>query len=93
MKMKLKPGYLIQKIAGENILITGGSGEVDFSKMLVLNDSATILVQTLIDGEVSMEELVNLLVVNYNVEINQAETDIEELLNELKKQNIVEETV
>lgn len=93
MKMKLKPGYLIQKIAGENILITGGSGDVDFSKMLVLNDSATMLVQTLIDGEVSMEELVNLLVVNYNVEINQAETDIEELLNELKKQNIVEETV
>lgn len=93
MKMKLKPGYLIQKIAGENILITGGSGDVDFSKMLVLNDSATMLVQTLIDGEVSMEELVNLLVINYNVEINQAETDIEELLNELKKQNIVEETV
>lgn len=93
MKMKLKPGYLIQKIAGENILITGGSGDVDFSKMLVLNDSATLLVQTLIDGEVSAKELVNVLVGNYNVEIDQAETDVEELLNELKKQNILEETV
>lgn len=93
MKMKLKPGYLIQKIAGENILITGGSGDVDFSKMLVLNDSATMLVQTLIDGEVSVEELVNVLVVNYNVEIDLAKTDVEELLNELKKQNILEETV
>lgn len=93
MKMKLKPGYLIQKIAGENILITGGSGDVDFSKMLVLNDSATMLVQTLIDGEVSVEELVNVLVVNYNVEIDLAKTDVEELLNELRKQNILEETV
>lgn len=92
MKMKLKPGYLIQKIAGENILITGGSGDVDFSKMLVLNDSATMLVQTLIDGEVSVEELVNVLVVNYNVEIDLAKTDVEELLNELRKQNILEET-
>ena len=93
MKMKLKPGYLVQKIAGENILIAGGTGNVDLSNMLVLNDSATMIIQTLIDREVSMEDLIEVLVVNYNVDAEHVEEDVKELLIELNKQNVLEQTV
>lgn len=46
IKATLKKDFLIRNIAGENVLI--GCGEqVNFSKMLILNDTATSLVSKL----------------------------------------------
>lgn len=89
MKLKMSPGYMIQKIAGENVLIAGQSDNINCSRMLVLNDSAAELVQTLIDDEATQEELVNFLIENYVVEVEQAQKDVEELLTELNKQKVL----
>lgn len=89
MKLKMSPGYMIQKIAGENVLIAGQSDNINCSRMLVLNDSAAELVQTLIDDEATQEELVNFLTENYVVEVEQAQKDVEELLAELNRQKVL----
>lgn len=93
MKLKMAPGYMIQKIAGENILIAGQSDNINCSRMLVLNDSAAELVQTLIDGEVTEENLVRFLTDNYTVGVEQAQKDVKDLLTELSKQKVLEEIV
>jgi hypothetical protein len=44
MKALIKPDFLIQTIANETVLI--GSGEqINFSRMLVLNDTAVHIVE------------------------------------------------
>ena len=92
MKLKVKSGYQVQEIAGENILITGG-GDVDYSKMLVLNDSAAMLVRTLIEKELSVDSLVEVLTNTYAVDVEQAKQDVEDLLNGLNKQQVLEQVI
>ena len=67
IKATLKKDFLIRNIAGENVLI--GCGEqVNFSKMLILNDTATSLVSKLQQKNgATSEELAQHLTEEYNV--------------------------
>lgn len=91
MKLKMRPDYLVQEIAGEKILIAGLSENINYSRMLVLNDSAAELVNTLIAKSASIEDLVKILTDNYKVEAEQAREDVEKLLKALKQQNVLEQ--
>ena len=90
-RYRINAGYQIQEIAGEKILIAGQHSEMNFSKMLILNDSAASVIQELIRQESSIVELTKILMMNYHVDNLTAQTDIKYLLNELNKQNILEE--
>lgn len=91
MKLKMRPDYLVQEIAGEKILIAGLSESINYSRMLVLNDSAAELVNTLIAKSASIEDLVKILTDNYRVEADQAREDVKKLLNDLEQQNVLEQ--
>lgn len=91
MKLKMRPGYLVQEIAGEKILIAGLSENINYSRMLVLNESAAELVNTLIAKSVSIEDLVKILTDNYRVDAEQAREDVEKLLRDLEQQNVLEQ--
>lgn len=91
MKQKLKSGYMIQRIAEENILIAGQADNINYSRMLVLNDSAAELVQILIDGEATEDDLVEYLTGNYTVDHELAQKDVKALLDELEQQQILEQ--
>lgn len=91
MKVKLKSGYIIQEIAGEKILIAGHADSVNCSRMLVLNDSASELVQSLIESALTVDELAELLTETYNVKPDQARQDVEELLKKLSEQDVLEQ--
>ena len=49
MKFKLKEGIRLQEVAGEKILMVSGLEEVDYSRMIVLNSSAALLAEMLIE--------------------------------------------
>lgn len=89
MKATLKKDFLIRNIAGENVLI--GCGEqVDFSKMLMLNDTATSLITRLQQTEnATSEELARCLTEEYNVTYAEALADTEELLKQLETLGVV----
>lgn len=89
MKFSLKTGYLIQEIADEKILIAGAADTVNYTQMLVLNDSAAELIQILIDQEATEEELVESLTDRYAVTAENAKEDVKALLIELDKQDIL----
>lgn len=91
MKLKMRPDYLVQEIAGEKILIAGLSESINYSRILVLNDSAAELVNTLIAKSASIEDLVKILTDNYMVEADQAREDVKKLLNDLEQQNVLEQ--
>ena len=90
MKALIKPDFLIQTIASETVLI--GSGEqINFSRMLVLNDTAVHIVEQLQQhfSPVSSETLAQSLVESYQVDFPEALADVEELIRLLAEQGVV----
>lgn len=91
MGVKLKQGFIVREVAGEQVLIPAGMQSVDFTKMLVLNDSALLLVSALMkDIFLSSEDLTEELLQQYDVEPEEAKTDVNELLATLEQLNMLE---
>ena len=90
MKATIKKDFLIHTIANEKILIGNGE-EINFSRMLVLNDTAVFVITELQKHEqpVSAEELAESLQASFEVEYAEALTDVKALLYQLKEQDVV----
>ena len=90
MKALINPDFLIQTIANETVLI--GSGEqINFSRMLVLNDTAVHIIEQLQQHSslVTSEALAKSLADSYAVDFPEALADVEELLRLLEEQGVV----
>lgn len=91
MNAKLKPDFLVRDIAGETVLLGGGKESTNFSKMLVLNESAALIVNLLIERSCSVpDDLVDLLLQNYFVDYEEARKDVDELVGILTELNVLE---
>lgn len=88
MKVKIKDGLLIRKIAGEHVLIDA-SGDVDFSKMAMLNTTAVSIINAMRQGVRTAEELAKSVSEEYDVAENVALEDVKELLAKLMEQGLV----
>lgn len=88
MKAILKPDFIIHDIAGEKVLIGAGE-QVDFSKMLMLNDTAARVITALQKQPATVEELAELLVETYEVSLQQANEDVEALLGRLTQLGVI----
>lgn len=90
MKATIKKDFLVHTIANEKILIGNGE-EINFSRMLVLNDTAVFVITELQKHElpVSAEELAESLQASFEVEYAEALIDVKELLYQLKEQDVV----
>lgn len=89
MKVSIKPDFLIRDIAGEQILIGAGE-QIDFSQMLILNDTSTWVIKTLQEQSLSPEELTQRLTNEYEVDYTEALNDVNELIHELETLGVVE---
>jgi hypothetical protein len=90
MKALINPDFLVQTIANETVLI--GSGEqINFSRMLVLNDTALYIITELQkhSSPVTSDALAQSLVDTYEVDFPEALADVEELLRMLEEQGVV----
>lgn len=86
MKATIKKDFLVREIAGEKVLI-----QINFSKMLVLNDTAAYLIEELQKrgSAVEFETLANCLVGKYEVEYTRALADVKALIKMLEEQGVV----
>jgi hypothetical protein len=88
--MKIKDGFTLRTICGEHIVIGEGLAQVNFNKMLSLNGSAAYLWEQLKGKEFTEEDVVKLLTDKYDVTPERALEDVKKLLEEWKKQDVVE---
>ena len=77
--MKLKPGFKLRNICGENILTAEGKENIDFSNIISMNDTSVYLWQSVQNKEFTINELVKLLVDQYNIDEETARKDVQEL--------------
>ena len=88
--MKIKDGFTLRTICGEHIVIGEGLAQVNFNKMLSLNGSAAYLWEQLKGKEFTEEDAVKLLTDKSEVTPERALEDVKKLLEEWKKQDVVE---
>lgn len=65
--MKINNGFELREICGEHIVIATGVENIDFSKVVSLNESAAYLWNAVKDGEFTPEMLAALLAEEYDV--------------------------
>lgn len=90
MKVFIKKDFLIHTIANEKVLIGNGE-QINFSKMLVLNDTAAFVIAELQkqDAPIAIEELAQGLHEHFEVEYEIAFSDVKELIYQLQEQEVV----
>lgn len=89
--MKIKKGFELRNVCGENVIIAQGIENLDFSKMVNLNETASFLWEAAMQKEFDAEELAERLCQEYEVEKERALKDVEQLLNEWKELGLLEE--
>ena len=89
--MKIKTGFELRNVCGENVIIAQGLENLDFSKMINLNESASLLWKAAENREFQATDLAEALCKEYEVEMTQALTDVNKLLSEWIELGIVEE--
>lgn len=88
--MKIKKGFEVRNICGENIIIAHGKENIDFTKVVTLNESAVLLWNKVVDAEFEEKDLVDVLLGEYEVEPSQAIADVKSLVASWKEAGLVE---
>lgn len=89
--MKIKDGFILREMCGENIVAAEGLEHINFNKLISLNESAAYLWQELIGKEFDAEEMAQLLVIRYGIDKELALKDSENLCEAWIKAGIASE--
>ena len=89
--MKIKKGFVLREVCGENVIIGEGLGAINFGKMLALNESAAWLWKQAVEmGDFTLEALAEKLCQEYEVSAEEALQDVTEMIGEWQRVNVVE---
>lgn len=88
--MKLKEGFILRSICGEHVVVGEGLAQVNFNKMLSLNESAAYLWEAVAGREFTKEEMVQLLLDKYEVTPERAAEDVDNLLKVWVEQGVAQ---
>lgn len=89
--MKIKEGFTLRSLLGEFIVVGEGLAQVNFNKMLSLNESAAYLWKEVEGKDFTREDLVKLLLDRYEVSEEQAAADVDKLLAVWTQEGVVSE--
>ena len=88
--MKIKKGFELRKICEENIIIAHGLENIDFTKVISLNESAAFIWQQVEGKDFTEADMVQILLDEYEVEEAQARADVKALAESWKQAGLVE---
>lgn len=88
--MKLRSDLVLRTIGSDHLIVDPSQDMVDLSTVYTLNSSAAWLWEQLKGKEFNLDSIVALLCENYDVDIDQAKSDAEILLQDFQKQGLLE---
>lgn len=89
--MKKKTGFYLRNVLGENVVVAEGVENIDFSKIISMNDSAAFLWQQIGEEPFTVDDLVGYFSGEYDVDEQTAKADAEALVQQWINAGIVEE--
>lgn len=88
--MKTKKGFRLRNICGENIIAAEGIENIDFSRIISMNESSAFLWKKVEGKEFTEDELVSFLTEEYEVDEETARNDVKQLVAKWQKARIIE---
>ena len=89
--MKIKNGFVLRQVCGENVIVGEGLGAINFGKMLALNDTAAWLWQQAVAmGDFTIDALAQKLCDEYEVSLDEAKSDITAIITEWQQVGVIE---
>lgn len=87
--MKIKDGFVMREVAGQNVAIATGEASKTFHGMVKLNATGARIWQGIVNGE-TVEEIATSLADTYQVSQEQAAQDVVSFVQKMKDQGLVE---
>lgn len=75
--MKIKKGFELRNICGENILISLGKENINFTKVITLNESAACVWKAVVGRDFTVADGVKAIMDEYEVDEAQATRDVQ----------------
>lgn len=88
--MRIKSGYRVREIAGENVVIMSGQAGVDMARVITLNDSSLLLWNNLMSLDFTTSDVERILLENYEVEKCVAATDAQKWVDKMQQAGLIE---
>lgn len=79
--MRIIEGFILRNVMGQATIVGEGVGQIDFNKLITLNNSAAYLWQSVEGKEFDVQTLANLLVDKYGIDQDTALTDAKAIAN------------
>ena len=73
--MRIKEGFVLRKVCGENIVTGEGLEHINFNKLISFNSSAAFLWNELIGKEFTFEDMAKILIDHYGIDEDLASKD------------------
>ena len=89
--MKIKKGFVLREVCGEQVIMGEGIGALDFGRLLCLNETAAWLwKQAELQGNFTVDSLAQALCGEYDVSAEQARIDVAAIVGEWQKVDVLE---
>lgn len=88
--MKTKNGFNLRTVCGEHIIVAEGLENIDFSRIINLNESAAFLWKNVQGKSFNVRTLTDLLLNEYEVDQETAQDHVEQLIDAWEKAGIIE---
>lgn len=89
--MKLKEGFVLRQVCGENVITGEGLGAINFGKLLTLNETAAWLWKEAdAQGDFTVDSLADKLCEEYDVTAEQARQDVAAIVKKWQEVEVVE---
>ena len=89
--MKIRNGFVLREMCGENIVAGEGLEHINFNKLISLNSTAAFLWKSLVGKEFTAEEMAQLLVDEYGIDMDLALTDSKKLMQSWAEAGIADQ--
>lgn len=78
--MRIKDGFELREVCGERIILSSGMENIDFSKIISLNETAAFLWEKAEGHDFTEEELADALLAEYEVDADTARKDVADVV-------------
>jgi len=86
--LKIKDGFMLREIAGTMVVVPLGERVIEFNGLMSLSESGALLWRKLEQGA-EIDELVDLILSEYDIDRDTARADIEEFIAALKEKGLL----
>ena len=88
--MKTKKGFVLRNVCGENIIVAEGKENIDFTKIISMNETAAYLWKNVEGKEFDSDTLMSLLINEYEVDDATANKDAKTIAKQWIEAGIAE---